>query len=251
MTYKLYYDQRHTKQDGTCHIKVYVCMNNLHTYLPTGICVTPDQFNPSGGRNGTSWVSNHRNSIAMNNHLRNYLADVERAMTECLDIARKRPVKTLKQFKKILQALIEPKDGEGNPSLSHYFKACIETKTGRTKEIYSNTLQKLSQYTDMESLYIEDIDIDWLSAWECHMKGESNAVNTISIEMRNLRHVLRYAIARNKTLAQYYPFDMYKIKRASTPNLSLTIEQLATLRDWPCKNRQDEKSRDMFLLSFY
>ena len=66
--------------------------------------------------------------------------------------------------------------------------------------------------------------------------------------MRNIRTVVNAAI--DDELTTLYPFRKYKIKHEETAKRSLTVEELRTLRDYPCEPRQ-EKYRDFFILMVY
>lgn len=73
-------------------------------------------------------------------------------------------------------------------------------------------------------------------------------VNAYAIHLRNIRAVFNWAIDEEYT--SNYPFRKFKIQSEVTRKRSLTVEQLRTLRDYPCEDYQ-VRYRDMFMLMFY
>lgn len=130
--------------------------------------------------------------------------------------------------------------------LADCFERFIEKKSNAsTKGIYAGTLKHLMKFDPEATL--EAVNIDWLKRYEQWFNQE-HKVNGTAKEMRNIRSVFNYAI--DEGLTKNYPFRRFKIKHEQTTKRNLTIEQLRTLRDFPCENFQQEY-RDIFLLMFY
>ena len=89
---------------------------------------------------------------------------------------------------------------------------------------------------------------DWLMRFEQWMKEGGMKTNAYAIHLRNIRAVFNYAIDEEYTTL--YPFRRFTIKKEETRKRNLTVEQLRTLRDYPCEEYQ-KKYRDIFLLMFY
>lgn len=65
-----------------------------------------------------------------------------------------------------------------------------------TKRIYLNTLSKLEEYTKgkIYTMTLTEVDRDFLIGYTNYLKGEKgNSLNTINIEMRNIRTAFNYA----------------------------------------------------------
>lgn len=121
------------------------------------------------------------------------------------------------------------------PLVRDLFLQFIDTcKTKGTKTIYRHTLERISKFTNSDTLTFEDIDASWLRKFEAAL-SENNKVNTIFLHLRNLRAVFNRAIDKETIPQGMYPFRRIKIKKESTPKRSLTIEELGTLRDYPCE----------------
>lgn len=134
-----------------------------------------------------------------------------------------------------------------------------------TKAIYELTRTRLQWFaakTGRNSDWrFEDITVDWLKKFEHFLRTKHldecgqplegikpMMTNTIAISMRNIRAVLNAAI--DEELTTVYPFRKFKIKHEETAKRSLTLEELRTLRDFPCEPHQ-ERYRDIFMLMFF
>lgn len=140
---------------------------------------------------------------------------------------------------------------EQSELITSYFELFLSRKDKKsTISTYQLTLQKIGNYHDLSKLKFSDINHTWLLDYEQKLKAEGLAINTISIHFRNLRAIFNSAIDEEVIDQNSYPFRRFKIKSEKTAKRSLTVEQLRTLRDYPCEPHQ-EKYRDMFMLIFY
>lgn len=134
-----------------------------------------------------------------------------------------------------------------------------------TRGVYQLTytrMQWFAEKTGHDNIWkFEEITIDWLKKFEYflltkhlddsgkRMAGiRAMSTNSIAISMRNIRAVLNSAI--DEELTTTYPFRKFKIKQEQTAKRSLSVEELRTLRDYPCEPHQ-ERYRDLFMLIFY
>lgn len=157
---------------------------------------------------------------------------------------------TTAQFKKELNDVLNPAEEETMQKciLIDIAREFASTKKGRTRELYEWTISNLIDY-GCEDVILDDININWLKQFEQFLSSKKgDSTNTIAIHLRQVRAIFNYAIDEGKT--QNYPFRKYKIEKKATAKRSLSAEQIATLRDYPCEPHQ-EKYRDLFMLSFY
>lgn len=128
-----------------------------------------------------------------------------------------------------------------------YIHEYASTKTRKTtKEVYEYTKRKIEEF-DPKCTF-ETIDRSWLTKFERWMIGSGMKTNACAVHMRNIRAVFNYCIDEEYTTL--YPFRKFKIKKEETRKRSLTVEQLRTLRDYPCEEYQ-VRYRDIFMLMFY
>lgn len=172
-----------------------------------------------------------------------------------LKLGEKGELKTLTaaELKKRIEAGEHPNPAAAQtarPLVRDLFLQFIDTsKTEGTKTVYRHTLDRIGKFADSDTLTFEDIDASWLRKFEAGL-SENNKVNTVALHLRNLRAVFNRAIDEEIIPQGMYPFRRYKIRKESTPKRSLTVEELRTLRDYPCEEWQ-QKWRDMFMLVFY
>lgn len=246
MSIRLYLDTRIKKKDGTYPLRVTISHKSKHTYINLGVNLRLEQFDRTGGKNGLSWVCSHANAAVYNRFIMQKLSDIDAAL---LSMKSTRSLTTA-QFKKALNDIINPAEEETATTclLIDAAKEFVSTKKGRTKELYEWTINNLIDY-GCEDVILDDINKSWLKQFEQFLSSEKgDSTNTIAIHLRQVRAIFNYAIDEGKT--QNYPFRKYKIEKKATAKRSLSAEQIATLRDYPCEPHQ-EKYRDLFMLSFY
>ena len=129
-----------------------------------------------------------------------------------------------------------------------YFEEFKNKQSGKTKEIYTYTLRKLQKYTN-EKLFFEDINFAWLQSFEKHLQKKGNSVNTISINLRNIRSVFNDAINNDVVELQYYPFRKFKIKKEETEHRAIDVEQLRKVFSYE-GTESENWARDVVKLMF-
>ena len=128
-----------------------------------------------------------------------------------------------------------------------YILEFAETKDNKsTRILYELTHKKVTEFDALATF--STIDEQWLEDFERHFKNQGMSVNGIAQQLRNIRAVFNYC--RKRRYTQDYPFLTYRIKEERVAPNSLTVDQLRTLRDYPCEAWQ-EIYRDLFMLSFY
>ena len=128
-----------------------------------------------------------------------------------------------------------------------YILEFAETKDNKsTRILYELTHKKVTEFDALTTF--STIDEQWLEDFERHFKNQGMSVNGIAQQLRNIRAVFNYC--RKRRYTHEYPFLTYRIKEEMVAPNSLTVDQLRTLRDYPCEAWQ-EIYRDLFMLSFY
>ena len=128
-----------------------------------------------------------------------------------------------------------------------YILEFAETKDNRsTRILYELTHKKVVEFDALATF--SSIDEQWLEDFERYYKNQGMSVNGIAQQLRNIRAVFNFC--RKRKYTQEYPFLTYRIKEEMVAPNSLTVDQLRTLRDYPCEAWQ-EIYRDLFMLSFY
>jgi hypothetical protein len=134
------------------------------------------------------------------------------------------------------------------PGFLQYFAEFKDKQVGKTRDIYSYTLSKLQQYAPA-NLFFEDINPSWLQGFEKFLQKKGNAINTISMDFRNIRAVFNHAIDNQQLDLQYYPFRSFKIKTEETEHRAISVDELRNV--FAFEGTQSENwARDVALLMF-
>ena len=128
-----------------------------------------------------------------------------------------------------------------------YISEFAETKDNKsTRILYDLTRKKVMEFDSLATF--GTIDEQWLDDFTRYYKNQGMSINGIAQQLRNIRAVFNYC--RKRKYTQDYPFLTYRIKEEMVAPNSLKVDQLRTLRDYPCEAWQ-EIYRDLFMLSFY
>ena len=137
-----------------------------------------------------------------------------------------------------------------SPSFFRIARQYQAERSNGTSAIIDNTLSAVKRFSPSEELRIDQITEPWLMDFEAFRRKEGVSVNTISINLRDIRTLYNYAIAKGYAEYEKYPFRRFRIKKEPSRKRALSVEQLINLRDYPVEPHQ-ARYRDMFMLSFY
>ena len=249
----LYLDTRRKGKSGKFPIKIAIRHNYSSYFLPTNIDILAENWQDNK-------VVGLKNDKQINRMLDLRLASLNLRLANVANSVNIRSLKA-KELAALLDDSVSINDGHGDKSkgitLQKGFEMFIETKhKPRTKEIYELTANKINSYCskilkiDYSQLYLSDIDYTWLITFDKWMQDEGNRTNTRSINLRNIRAVFNEMIKRKELSADLYPFKQFTIKAEETQKRSLTIQELRSIRDYPCEAHL-QKAVDIFFLSFY
>lgn len=236
-TVNFYLDTRRGKKDGTFPIKINV-RHNGKFLISTDFSAAIDEW---GGTQYTKEASNYKTK---NIAIRNLINKVETFMLS-LEESGKLKSTPDKVLKKMIEHSVFGEKSKENNFLFYLDEFVAKKVNSGTKLIYTTTRNKILSF-DADCIFAT-MDKNWLSNFENWMSATMK-VNAYAIHLRNVRAVFNYAI--DEELTTLYPFRKFKIKKEETRKRSLTVEQLAILRDYPCEKHQ-ERYRDIFMLMFY
>ena len=238
MKAKIALDTRRCKKDGKFPVVIEV-RNQDKIRISTPYSSIPENWD------GSQFNKNESNFKRKNIILQDLLNRTERYLLS-LDESQKGI--SDKEMRKTLSEIISGKEPDDHRMT---FIECLDEfiahkdKPG-TKTVYTTTRNKILAF-DKDCTF-ESINKDWLMRFEQWMKECGMKTNAYAIHLRNIRAVFNYAIDEEYTTL--YPFRRFSIKKEETRKRSLTVEQLRTLRDYPCEDYQI-KYRDLFMLMFY
>lgn len=121
----------------------------------------------------------------------------------------------------------------------------------RTAETYRTTMNSLERFTQGEDVMIEDLDGEFMQAYECYLHRVGVVPNTISFYMRRLRALY------NRALEQYHIEDCNPFRRVYTASektvkRAIPLQYLKQLKSLKLEHAPIlQYARDMFFFSFY
>lgn len=233
-------DTRREKKDGSFPIALSIRWNNKTKRIATPYSCKIDNWDVDK----QLYNSREPNYQRKNIHLKEIISKVERFI---IDILESREKISENRFYDNIIYIVKGKEIIEKYYFVEYIEEFASTKTRKTtKEVYEYTKRKIEDF-DPKCTF-ETIDRSWLNKFERWMIGSGMKTNACAVHMRNIRAVFNYCIDEEYTTL--YPFRKFKIKKEETRKRSLTVEQLRTLRDYPCEEYQ-VRYRDIFMLMFY
>ena len=212
--YRLVYNRRKTlNKQGTALVQIEASLGKDKTYFSTRIYLHPKEWDKR-----TSSVVNHPHATDLNAWLYEQILHLEG-----LELAmwKKGIVPTLSQIRNAVE-----KHEVKNISFQSFCTHVIKNGN-RKKSTQNNLFGTLSLMNEFRPEYVwDDLNYAFLKDWECWMRKNGYAINTIGKHLRNLRTFVNEAIAAGHLKLDDNPFRQYSIKQEKTPHRFLKPEEL-------------------------
>lgn len=243
ITTRFYLDCRAVGHGQPAPLRLVITKKSVRAYLPLSVSLLPTHWDAR-----RQMVVGHPRKVALNNFIQSQKLAVVQIIFRLADAGELSGLSASKIKDKVLTEL-QPSDDSCSEQTPHAcFKAFIEMKAGRTREIYKITLSRILAYCPhFATLVWEDVNVKWLEGFDKFLAKTSPSRNARNIHFRNIRAVFNRAI--DDEVTQCYPFRKFKIKNIPTRKRSLTVEQLRTLFSLQL-NAKDQRYLDAFKLSF-
>lgn len=239
MKTKFYLDCRNSKV-GT--LKVAITNKTLTRHIPLDVHITKEQWDGKAEK-----IINHKNKAFLNTYITRRKLDIDTAILKLSETVNLRN-KDINEIKSLVVAAISPEPETPANNFVARFKHFAETHKEHTASVYMHTLKRMTDFCpDLDSLTFEDINKDWLVAFESYLAKTMPSKNARNVHLRNIRAVFNDAIDNDITTA--YPFRKFSIRPTPTAKRSLTAEQLRTLFSMQVEPYA-EKYKDLFCLAF-
>lgn len=232
MNVYVYCDGTKRNKDGNIPVSIAVKNKNGRFFVNTGL-TTSEKFT------GREFPKSEKNRIAKNGALNRYITKVEEICLNYTDLDNKK-------LKERINADVFCKNNNTGKKLVDYIHAYIDSvASSGTKEVYARTERHVRMFDNLATL--ENVNREWLENYRKHYSS-SLKVNTIAIDLRNIRAVFNRAI--DDEITKNYPFRKFKITSERVAIRNLTAEQIAKFRDCEVEPWL-EIYRDLFMLDFY
>jgi integrase len=255
MIIKSVIDSRRANRFGKYPVKILLSDKGNRKYISIGIYSDINEFDEASGLLVTSNKKTQKENIQQNNLIISALTQVNDLIIEF----RKgnKPI-TPDTIIKVYDELSLYEETESY-TFNSYFRKSIESKTGRTKEIYQNTLKKIENYFP-GTLYFEDIDKGWIRIFIKKMQNEKIrrkndiqtglSINTQSINLRNVRAIYNEAVDDKVVSLDLYPFRKFSIETEEIKHRAITVEELRKVFEYSGTDSENW-ARDVAKLMFF
>lgn len=231
-------------KDGRSAIKISVSAKGSTVYIPLGINVPPECWDPEETK-----VIDCANCELLNRKIKKKYLQMELFLMELENSS------DIGDFDaKRLRDILVGHPAEGSEDSGCLFERRFilfkdsHTNDG-TRGLYQTTLNRMRDFDPFLSRRtFDDINKKWLTDFDRFLSLTAKSANARAIHFRNIRSVFNDAI--DDEAIQVYPFRKFKIKYEETRKRSLSVDELRELMEYPCEDYQI-RYRDMFMLMFF
>lgn len=232
MNVYVYCDGTKRNKDGNIPVSIAIKNKNGRFFANTGL-TTSEKFT------GREFPKSEKNRTAKNGALNRYIAKIEEMCLNYTDLDNKK-------LKAKIGTEVFGKGLCSDKTLADYVHKYMDSVVSAgTKEVYARTERHIRTFD--KTATFESVDREWLENYRKHYSS-SLKVNTIAIDLRNIRAVFNRAI--DDEVTKNYPFRKFKIASERVAIRNLTAEQIAKFRDCEVEPWL-EIYRDLFMLDFY
>lgn len=237
-----YLDTRKLSRDGKGSLKLNLRKDGKRLLITTGIFIPPEKWDAARCRCKDARLNARLQDIFSNaeDYILRAKADGRFTGMTADELAAEIRTKVLSQ---------EPRTN-GNDTLAYHMRKYRDRQAKRgTWTIYDRTIRSLCAFDEgFETRRLKEITTDYLYRYEAWNRDRGVKVNSISILMRNIRTVIRDAIAEGVTTCN--PFARYRIRQEETQKRSMTVEDVRDLMRLQVPPDQ-QKYKDYFMLMVY
>ncbi|WP_438712829.1 tyrosine-type recombinase/integrase [Aquimarina muelleri] len=134
------------------------------------------------------------------------------------------------------------------------YKKYNRISTADSYKCSENSIKKFVESTNKnyESLILLDVNKEWLNDFELYMLENKRSLTTVGIYLRPLRAIFNKAIEEGEIEKETYPFGKrrYQIPTSKKVKKALTNEQMKKLFQATPKNKEQQKAKDFWFLSY-
>lgn len=254
MLVKSVIDNRRANRFGKYPVKILLSDKGKRKYISLGIYADISEFDEASGLLTSSDRKTQRENIQNNNLIIAARTQVNDLIIDCRKNNRSVTPDVIVNLYRELNTV----DDDESFTFNSYFRKIIESKKGRTIELYKNTLNKIEKYYPT-TLQFEDIDKTWLKSFIQKMRKEKFrrkdtvqiglSLSAQSIHLRNIRAVFNEAIDDKIVSLDLYPFRKFTIEKEEVKHRAITVEELRKIVSFS-GTKSENWARDVSMLIF-
>ncbi len=243
-TTKFYLDTRAVQKGKSAPLKLAITQKGETSLLHLNIHLLSTQWDKATGK-----IINHPNKLFLNTYINRRKLDVDTEILRLIESgdACKMSARDIKDF--VNERNTKTEIPAENDFFASRFRSFAYSKKESTKGIYMHTYRRMLAFDkDLEERTFDDINKEWLTAFETYLAKTAPSKNARNVHLRNIRAVFNDAI--DDEITTCYPFRKFKVRPVATPKRSLSVEQLRELFSYTVEEYA-EKYLDMFKLVFF
>lgn len=130
-------------------------------------------------------------------------------------------------------------------------KQLVQVGRFRTAERYTTTLNSLMRFCMNREILLEEMDSNFMIAYETYLKSTGLCPNSTSFYLRNLRAIYNRAVAAN-LIEQRFPFKYVYTGIEKTVKRAVSLSVIREIKRLELEAYSTmDYARDMFMFSFY
>jgi integrase/recombinase XerD len=210
----IYLDELRVKKNGKCAVKIRITYNRQRSYFPTGIDLTPEEFEQV--MHGQRRTADQREALLKLNHL----------FGKAETLIDKLPVFTFSAFE---ENYLEQRNTLNSVSFAFdkYIEQLIGEKRIGTAVTYKCARNSIAEFR--KNLTFAEVTPELLKKYESKMLKEGNSISTVGIYLRSFRAIYNQQ-GIDKSL---YPFgeqkSKYSIPTSRNIKKALTLEEIGKI----------------------
>ena len=210
----IYLDELRVKKNGKCAVKIRITYNRQRSYFPTGIDLTPEEFEQV--MHGQRRTAEQKEALLKLNHL----------FGKAETLIDKLPVFTFSAFE---ENYLEQRNTLNSVSFAFdkYIEQLIGEKRIGTAVTYKCARNSIAEFR--KNLTFAEVTPELLKKYESKMLKEGNSISTVGIYLRSFRAIYNQQ-GIDKSL---YPFgeqkNKYSIPTSRNIKKALTLEEIGKI----------------------
>ena len=233
--------------DGSFPIALRIIKDRKSKFFQTVFRAYPNEWNNTTG----SFTNKNANS-SQNNRL--LLKFKDKALKILSDLEMEKEGFNLEDFEKRFRVTSNPV----NQNVFYFWDEIVNEmiSAGRIGNAQANidTRHSVKLFHKSTKLMFQEITPGFLYKYEVFLRSRGGSDGGIGVKMRTIRALYNFAIERNITKEEFYPFKTYKISKlkGKSPKKALNIDQVKKIIDLDLnKYPSFTNTRNYFVFSFY
>jgi integrase len=240
--------RQYERPDKTRIVNLRITHKRKIAYIPLNVNITADDWDKDSEQIDKK-CKLYPNIDRVNNYLLQKKLDARKAVNDLYD-SGKAEYTTVSQIKNLITN--ESKDITFKKFTEKLISELYQAKRVGNAIAYNTALNFVLKNNNEKDLYFQAINYEFLKKLEAAHLAKGNSINALGVYMRTIRAIYNRAIKENAAKREWYPFDLYSIKKTKTAKRAIKKEDILKIEVFnPDNGSYYFDCRNLFLFSFY